>query len=238
MFCEAVKVDMEFPKKLSFHHTITSTLSLITVLFEDSFEAITLYREFSGEKVRLEPLPSLLNQTDTCDGYVFNIDIFTDEVNALQKELLVLFEGFCIFGYREAYKKLLCILMVVNKTTYGNNGDVPDILLKMFLSSSSGIRNHMNWQVIAPDPELPQSNRTILNKQKFIIHNSVTQPVQYSLSTLSTMSTIYDKPGAGWDRIDIDNYFTSYFTTNEMGDVVQQEKNLQHHNSWKRITLL
>ncbi len=42
MFCEAVKVDMENSKKLSFHHTITSTLSLITVLFEDLFEAITL----------------------------------------------------------------------------------------------------------------------------------------------------------------------------------------------------
>jgi hypothetical protein len=38
------------------------------------------------------------------------------------------------------------------------------------------------------------------------------------------MSTIYDEPGAGWDRIDIDDYFTSYFKTNEVGDVVQQEK--------------
>jgi hypothetical protein len=38
------------------------------------------------------------------------------------------------------------------------------------------------------------------------------------------MSTIYDKPGAGWDRIDIDDYFTSDFKTNEVGDVVQQEK--------------
>jgi hypothetical protein len=38
------------------------------------------------------------------------------------------------------------------------------------------------------------------------------------------MSTIYDKPGAGWDRIDIVDYFTSYFKTNEVGDVVQQEK--------------
>jgi hypothetical protein len=38
------------------------------------------------------------------------------------------------------------------------------------------------------------------------------------------MSTIYDKPGAGWDRINIDDYFTSYFKTNEVGDVVQQEK--------------
>ncbi len=118
MFCEAVKVDMENSKKLSFHHTITSTLSLITVLFEDLFEAITLHREFIGEKVRFEPSTSLLNKTDTCDGYVFNIVVFTDEVNALKKELLVLFEGFCIFGYREAYKNLLCILMVVNKTIY------------------------------------------------------------------------------------------------------------------------
>jgi hypothetical protein len=153
MFCEAVKVDLENSKESSFHHTITSTLSLITVLFEDLFEAITLHKDFSGEKVRLEPSTSLLNNTNTCDGHDFNIDVFTDEVNALQKESLVLFEGFRIFGYREFYKKLLCILMVVNKTIYGNNGDVPDILLNMFLLSSPGIRNHMNWQeVVAPYP--------------------------------------------------------------------------------------
>jgi hypothetical protein len=29
-----------------------------------------------------------------------------------------LFEGLCIFGYREFYKNLLCILMEVNKTIY------------------------------------------------------------------------------------------------------------------------
>ncbi len=121
IFCEAVKVDMENSKEMSFKKTISSTLSLITVLFEDLFEAITLHREFSGKKVRLEPSNSLLNQTNTCDGYVFNIDVFTDEVNALQNESLMLFEGFCIFGYRESYKNLLCILMVVNKTMHGNN---------------------------------------------------------------------------------------------------------------------
>ncbi len=87
--------------------------------------------------------------------------------------------------------------MEVNKTIYGNNGDVLDILLNIFLLSCSGIRNHMNWQVVFPDPVFPQSYQTIINKQEFIIHNSVTRPVQYSLSTLPTMSTIYDKPGAG-----------------------------------------
>jgi hypothetical protein len=38
------------------------------------------------------------------------------------------------------------------------------------------------------------------------------------------MSTIYDKPGAGWNRIDTDNYFKNYFKTNDTGDVVQKEK--------------
>jgi hypothetical protein len=196
IFYEAVKVDLENYKETSFKKTISSTVSFITVLFEDLSQAITLHREFSGKKVRLEPSTSLLNQTGSLNGYVFNIDVLTDEVNALQKELLVLFEGFCIFGYREAYKNLLCILMVVNKTIYENNGDVSDKLLNMFLLSSPGIRNHMNRQVVAPDPEFPQYYQTILNKQVFIIHNSVTRPVQYSLSKLPTMATIYGKPGA------------------------------------------
>jgi hypothetical protein len=67
MICEAVKVALENSKELSFHHTISSTFSLITVLFEDLFEAISLHRDFSGEKVRLEPSNSLVNKTDTCD---------------------------------------------------------------------------------------------------------------------------------------------------------------------------
>jgi hypothetical protein len=96
----------------------------------------------------------------------------------------------------------------------------------------------MNWQVRAPDPVFPQSYQTILNKQEFIINNSVTRSVQYSLFTMPTISNIDDKPGAGWNNIDTDNYFTSYYQMNRMGDVVQQEKSLQHHNSLKRITLI
>ncbi len=65
--------------------------------------------------------------------------------------------------------------MEMNKTIHGNNEDVPDKLLDIFLLSSPGIRNHMNRQVEAPDPVFPQSYyQIILNKQEFIIHNSVT----------------------------------------------------------------
>jgi hypothetical protein len=104
MFCEAVKVDMADSNETSFKNTISSTASLITVLFEDLFKAITIHRDFCGKKEDPQPSISLLNKTDTFDGYGFHIDIITDEVNALQKELLMLFEGYCIFGFRDSTK--------------------------------------------------------------------------------------------------------------------------------------
>jgi hypothetical protein len=58
IFCEAAKVDLENSKETSFKNTIKSTHSLIAVLFGDLFEAITFYRDSSGEKVRLEPSTS------------------------------------------------------------------------------------------------------------------------------------------------------------------------------------
>jgi hypothetical protein len=64
MFCEAVKVDMANSKETSFKNTISSTLSLITVLFEDLFEAFTINRDFSGEKEDPKPSISLLNKTN------------------------------------------------------------------------------------------------------------------------------------------------------------------------------
>ena len=86
MFCVAVKVDLANSKETSFSNTILSTLSLITVLCEDLFEAINIHQEFHGEKAGPKQSITKLNKTDTCDGYDFNIDIINnDEYNALQK---------------------------------------------------------------------------------------------------------------------------------------------------------
>ncbi len=94
------------------------------MLFEDLFEAITIHKDFCGEKLDPQPSISVLNKTNTLNGYDFTINIFDDQFNSLQKELLMLFEAYCVFGDREFYKNLPCILMEVNKTMYGNNGDV------------------------------------------------------------------------------------------------------------------
>jgi hypothetical protein len=98
----------------------------------------------------------------------------------------------------------LCFLVILqiialyfgrSKTMYGNNEDVPDKLMDIFLLKI----DYMIRQGGATDPVFPQSYQTILNKREFIIHNSVTQPVQYSLYTIPAMSSIYDKPGDGWN---------------------------------------
>jgi hypothetical protein len=119
---------------------------------------------------------------------------------------------------------MLCILWEVNRTMYGNYEDVPDKLMDISLLRTPGLINHMIRRVGATDPVFPQSYRTIINKHEFIIHNSVTRPVQYSLHTLPTMSSIYDKPGDGWDQINNEDYFKKKFKTSDMGIVVQQEK--------------
>jgi hypothetical protein len=102
------------------------SLSFITVLFEDSFEAINIQVVLCGEKDDPKSSITSQNKTNTCDGYDFNIDIINDdEYYVLQKESLMLFEAYCIFGFQELLKNFFCILMEVHKTMYGNNEDVP-----------------------------------------------------------------------------------------------------------------
>ena len=101
MFYEAVKNELANSKETSFNNTISSTLSLITVLFEDLFEAVNIQAVLVGEKEDPKPSITSLNKTNTRDGYDFNIDIINnDEYNAVQKESLMMFEGFAslVFG--------------------------------------------------------------------------------------------------------------------------------------------
>jgi hypothetical protein len=124
-----------------------------------------MYKGFCGEKEDPKPPITLLNQTNTCDGYDYNIDIINDdEYSALQKESLMLFKAYCIFGFWEVYKKLLCILVEVNKTMYGNNEDIPEKLLDNFYTDSR-IRDNVFavvWNVFSVD-EKDNVNKPSMN---------------------------------------------------------------------------
>ncbi len=100
MFYEAVKNDLANSKQTSLNNTISNTFSLITVLFDDVFEVVNMQAAMCGEKEDPKPSITSLNKTNTCDGYDFIIDIINNnEYNALQKESLMLFEGYCLFGF-------------------------------------------------------------------------------------------------------------------------------------------
>jgi hypothetical protein len=65
----------------------------------------------------------------------------------------MLFEGYCIFDFRQFYKQLLCILVEVNKTMYVNNEDVPVKLLDIFYTDSRvrDVAFAVVWNVLAAD---------------------------------------------------------------------------------------
>ncbi len=154
IFYEAVKNDLANSKETSFNNIISITLSLITVLFEDLFKVVNIQAVLCGEKEDPKTSITSLNITNTCHGYDFNVDIInSDEYNAPQKELLMLFEGYCILGFREFFKNFFCILSEVNKTMYGNNEDVPKKVLDNLYPESHlpDVTFAVVWNVLVAD---------------------------------------------------------------------------------------
>jgi hypothetical protein len=155
IFYEAVKKDMANSKETLFNNTTSSTLSFITVLFEDLFEAVNIQAVLVGEKE--DPKPSIKSPkkpNTSCDGYDFNIDIINDdEYNALQIDSLMLFEGFCIFGFWKFFKNFFCILTEVNKTMYGNDEDVPNKFFDILYPESDlrDVTFAVVWNILVAD---------------------------------------------------------------------------------------
>ncbi len=155
-FCRAVRVDKSNLKEKSFDDIISSTLSLITVLFENVFDAVNIHNRLIDRKYALDPQPSisLMNKTEISDGFVFEGGIIKNEdYSPLQKELLKLLEGVCVFGYGEYYNNLLCILVDAYKTIYGIKTTVPKKLIDMLYMSSKQVTGHMirRHKYIPPD---------------------------------------------------------------------------------------
>jgi len=65
------------------------------------------------------------------------------EFNTLQKECLKSFESLCVFGYREFYKNLLCILVEMQYQIYCKYTPVPKRMMEMFGVSNAPLVAHM-----------------------------------------------------------------------------------------------
>jgi hypothetical protein len=134
--CEAIKVDA-FQSEGN-GETISSTLSLIKVLFEDLQLGFELHQQFQTKthaKVDLNATKFLLlNQTSTTPGGCrFDYQLLKkDGIDPIKKEAFKMLEAFCICGYLEFYKNILCILVFTHQRVYGKESLVPTQTLKMF----------------------------------------------------------------------------------------------------------
>jgi hypothetical protein len=133
-FYEAVKVDMNQVSKSTklqnkkHQKTISSTVSLVKAIFEEILPAIDIHKWIAArdleEKV-IDPAITMFNNYDknAPGSYFFKKSPIYGETNTpLDKELLKVLEGWCLFFHCEAYKNFLCALVHVSKMVYKTKG--------------------------------------------------------------------------------------------------------------------
>jgi hypothetical protein len=133
--------------------TISSTLLLIKVLFEDLQLGFEIHQQFKTNTPKDVDVNGtkffLLNKTSTKQG---GYTLFAkqlqknDGIDPIKKESFKLLEAFCIFGFREFYKNLLCILVFTHQRVYGKESLVPMQILKMFKQlDNEVVIDHLKW---------------------------------------------------------------------------------------------
>jgi hypothetical protein len=219
-FCEAIKVDLaeseakrqkNQPQRSK--NQLSSTVSLLCILFEDLGCANELHEKLADEVTELhslDPRKYLFNgqeEGDDCNDFLFGQGIII-EASSDYKEYLQLYESWCLFAYREFYKNLLATLDELSLRTYGEKTSIPNRFCEHF-----GLHNDERIQVnlmnlsnnTNSDPGF--SYETVMNSQSYTIHSGITQPCQFSLGNISTMSSITDSIGEGCDTRKISRYF-------------------------------
>jgi hypothetical protein len=110
LFCEAIKVDLE-ESEAKHQKNLSSTVSLLHILFEDLGCAIKLHAIFFDEVTELHFLDRrnyLFNgqeEGDDCYNFLLGEGIINEAISD-DKDYLQLYELWCLFAYREFYKKI------------------------------------------------------------------------------------------------------------------------------------
>jgi hypothetical protein len=76
-----------------------------------------------------------------------------DGIDLIKKEAFKLLEAFCIFGYWEFNKKILCILVFTHQRVYGKESLVPTQILQMFKQlDNKVVIDHLKWHFKTNSP--------------------------------------------------------------------------------------
>ncbi len=163
------------------------------------------------------------------------------ELSNKQDESFKILESWCLFFHRLMNSNRLSVLSQLSKSVYGAPQTIlPSLLTRMQFKVDSQYKTHdyLLWRAT----KYP-SNGSLLtwsckleNGWQYTIKNLHHHPLQFNLGELSTMSTIYDTKGEGWNKVsNIERYFCS---DNPRDDNIAQSPITTSHQYEENLILL
>ncbi len=111
-----------------------------------------------------------------------------DGIDLIKKEAVKLLEAFCILGYRESYKKLLCILVFMHRRVYGKESLVPTQILKMFKQLDNKVVIDHLKRHFKPTGPLSFDHLYSINDD-MTVHCTKIRPIQFKFGKVNDMLT-------------------------------------------------
>jgi len=122
---------------------------------------------------------------------------------------LRLYEGWCAFLHNEHTKNFLCVLEAIARNVYGPNDTIPYRYLKGFSLDHEDIKSLVEGRAEnKSSTQLYRVNLRSRDLEDTIIGEGIGScPLQFSLGKLHTMTSIIEKQGSGWDKINAKEFF-------------------------------
>jgi hypothetical protein len=105
-------------------------------------------------------------------------------------------------------KNILCVLEAISRKVYGPNYTIPYRYLKAFSLDHKDIKSLVERRAENKCFTLYRFNLCSRDSEDMIIGEGIgSHPIQFSLGKMHTMSSIIEKQGTGWDKIDAKEFF-------------------------------
>jgi len=223
-FCEASKVNLQSSinskknQDTTHNSTMVNTISLATSLFSDVMNLNVAVEsgfrkswsdmkctEISGPDSLIWNRGQSKKKTFMREHILYNL---ADD-SSFNFDQLRLYEGWCAFLHNEHTKNLLCVLEAIARNVYGPNDTIPHRYLKGFSLDHKDIK----WLVERRAENKSTTQLYLFNlcshdSEDMIIGEGIgIRPLQFSLRKLHTMTSIIEKQGSGWDKINAKEFF-------------------------------
>jgi hypothetical protein len=251
-FCEAVKVDLSIQrspqtKEQNYERYVSNSMSLVKVLFEELRTAIVCINDLDHQtmKAKLDQHFTLFNyeKKGTNEGYSFDLQDGIDiELSNKQDESFKTLESWCLFFHWLMNSNRLAVLSQLSKSVYGAPQIIlPSLLTRMQFNGDSQYKTHD--YLILRATKYPTNGSLLTwsckldNGQQYTIQNLHHRPCQFNLGELSTMLTMYDTKGEGWNKVsNIERYFCS--DNPRDGNIAQVPITISHQYKENLILLM